>query len=184
MLPSDLLIALHNIDPTKCDMKTVMKATGICFSDRDGAYCWDFCFKVSYFFSWWYFFDIISYKVWRFAVSSFFLLDSEIIKNLDFQRLLKESKLKVKLEIRNSNQNVTQPEIMFQLCTDQHIPWRCWRLSCSSWWSRRTSPCSWCAPSSSLCPSTPASWASSWISSRGLLLNRYLRITPNLEHWT
>jgi len=34
MLPSDLLIALHNIDPTKCDMKTVMKATGICFSDR------------------------------------------------------------------------------------------------------------------------------------------------------
>jgi len=34
MLPSDLLIALHNIDPSKCDMKTVMKATGICFSDR------------------------------------------------------------------------------------------------------------------------------------------------------
>jgi len=34
MLPSDLLIALHNIDPAKCDMKTVMKATGICFSDR------------------------------------------------------------------------------------------------------------------------------------------------------
>jgi symplekin len=39
MLPSDLLIALHNIDPAKCDMKTVMKATGICFSDRNSQIC-------------------------------------------------------------------------------------------------------------------------------------------------
>ena len=34
MSPADLLIALHNIDPTKSDMKTVMKATGICFQEK------------------------------------------------------------------------------------------------------------------------------------------------------
>ncbi len=34
MSPSDLLIALHNIDPAKCDMKTVIKATTMCFQDR------------------------------------------------------------------------------------------------------------------------------------------------------
>jgi len=31
---ADLMIALHNIDPAKCDMKTVMKATGICFQEK------------------------------------------------------------------------------------------------------------------------------------------------------
>ena len=34
MSPADLLIALHNIDPQKCDMKTVIKATGICFQEK------------------------------------------------------------------------------------------------------------------------------------------------------
>merc|ERR1712173_295797 len=28
------MIALHNIEPAKCDMKTVIKATGICFQDK------------------------------------------------------------------------------------------------------------------------------------------------------
>ena len=32
--PADLLIALHNIDASKCDMKTVIKATTICFQDK------------------------------------------------------------------------------------------------------------------------------------------------------
>ena len=32
--PPDLMIALHNIEPAKCDMKTVIKATGICFQDK------------------------------------------------------------------------------------------------------------------------------------------------------
>jgi len=34
MSPADLLIALHNIDTAKCDMKTVMLATGICFKEK------------------------------------------------------------------------------------------------------------------------------------------------------
>ncbi|KAK9503177.1 hypothetical protein O3M35_011802 [Rhynocoris fuscipes] len=32
--PSELLIALHTIDPTKCELKTVIKATSLCFSDK------------------------------------------------------------------------------------------------------------------------------------------------------
>ena len=32
--PADLLIALHNIDPSKCDMKTVIKATSLCFQEK------------------------------------------------------------------------------------------------------------------------------------------------------
>ena len=35
MSPPDLMIALHNIDHSKCDMKTVIKATGICFQDKN-----------------------------------------------------------------------------------------------------------------------------------------------------
>jgi len=35
MSAPDLMIALHNIDNTKCDMKTVIKATGICFQDKN-----------------------------------------------------------------------------------------------------------------------------------------------------
>ena len=35
MSPADLMIALHNIDSSKCDMKTVIKATGICFQDKN-----------------------------------------------------------------------------------------------------------------------------------------------------
>ena len=35
MSPADLMIALHNIDNNKCDMKTVIKATGICFQDKN-----------------------------------------------------------------------------------------------------------------------------------------------------
>jgi len=35
MTPADLMIALHNIDPVKCDMKTVIKATGLCFQERN-----------------------------------------------------------------------------------------------------------------------------------------------------
>jgi symplekin len=34
MSPAELLIALHNIDPAKCDMKTVIKATSICFQEK------------------------------------------------------------------------------------------------------------------------------------------------------
>ena len=34
MTPADLMIALHNIDPAKCDMKTVIKATGLCFQEK------------------------------------------------------------------------------------------------------------------------------------------------------
>lgn len=33
--PSELLVALHNIDTTKCDMKTVIKATGLCFAEKN-----------------------------------------------------------------------------------------------------------------------------------------------------
>jgi len=32
--PADLLIALHNIDPSKCDWKTIIKATGLCFQEK------------------------------------------------------------------------------------------------------------------------------------------------------
>merc|ERR1719394_422366 len=35
MTPADLMIAIHNIDTTKCDMKTIIKATGICFQDKN-----------------------------------------------------------------------------------------------------------------------------------------------------
>jgi len=34
MTPADLMIALHNIDTAKCDMKTVIKATGLCFQEK------------------------------------------------------------------------------------------------------------------------------------------------------
>ena len=34
MAPADLMIALHNIDPAKCDMKTIIKATGLCFQEK------------------------------------------------------------------------------------------------------------------------------------------------------
>lgn len=34
LTPSELLIALHNIDPNKCDMKTIIKATGLCFTEK------------------------------------------------------------------------------------------------------------------------------------------------------
>ncbi|XP_077537132.1 symplekin scaffold protein isoform X2 [Haemaphysalis longicornis] len=32
--PAELLVALHNIDPSKCDVKTVIKATSLCFAER------------------------------------------------------------------------------------------------------------------------------------------------------
>ncbi|XP_063228750.1 symplekin isoform X2 [Bacillus rossius redtenbacheri] len=32
--PAELLIALHNIDPLKCELKMVIKATSLCFSDK------------------------------------------------------------------------------------------------------------------------------------------------------
>eukprot|EP00106_Octopus_bimaculoides_P011172 XP_014778614.1 PREDICTED: symplekin-like [Octopus bimaculoides] len=35
LTPAELLIALHNIDPTKCDMKTIIKATNLCFSEKN-----------------------------------------------------------------------------------------------------------------------------------------------------
>ncbi|XP_061172101.1 symplekin-like isoform X1 [Saccostrea echinata] len=35
LTPVDLLIALHNIDPAKCDMKTIIKATNLCFSEKN-----------------------------------------------------------------------------------------------------------------------------------------------------
>ena len=34
MTPADLMIAIHNIDTTKCDMKTIIKATGLCFQEK------------------------------------------------------------------------------------------------------------------------------------------------------
>ena len=34
LTPSELLIALHNIDSNKCDMKTIIKATGLCFTEK------------------------------------------------------------------------------------------------------------------------------------------------------
>uniref|UniRef100_A0A670IL17 Symplekin n=1 Tax=Podarcis muralis TaxID=64176 RepID=A0A670IL17_PODMU len=33
--PGELLIALHNIDSTKCDMKSIIKATNMCFAERN-----------------------------------------------------------------------------------------------------------------------------------------------------
>ena len=35
LTPSELLIALHNIDSNKCDMKTIIKATGLCFNEKN-----------------------------------------------------------------------------------------------------------------------------------------------------
>lgn len=32
--PSELLIALHQIDPTKCELKAIIKATSLCFADK------------------------------------------------------------------------------------------------------------------------------------------------------
>ena len=32
--PADLLVALHNIDPTKCDVKTIIKTTSLCFAEK------------------------------------------------------------------------------------------------------------------------------------------------------
>ncbi|XP_783721.4 symplekin [Strongylocentrotus purpuratus] len=34
LTPAELLVALHNIDPTKCDMKSIIKATSLCFSEK------------------------------------------------------------------------------------------------------------------------------------------------------
>ncbi|XP_013918991.1 PREDICTED: symplekin [Thamnophis sirtalis] len=33
--PGELLIALHNIDSTKCDMKSIIKATNLCFAEHN-----------------------------------------------------------------------------------------------------------------------------------------------------
>lgn len=35
LTPSELLIALHNIDTKKCDMKTIIKATSLCFAEKN-----------------------------------------------------------------------------------------------------------------------------------------------------
>ncbi|XP_023806986.1 symplekin [Oryzias latipes] len=35
LTPGDLLIALHNIDSVKCDMKSIIKATNLCFAERN-----------------------------------------------------------------------------------------------------------------------------------------------------
>ncbi|XP_005107741.1 symplekin [Aplysia californica] len=35
LTPVELLVALHNIDSTKCDMKTIIKAANLCFSERN-----------------------------------------------------------------------------------------------------------------------------------------------------
>ncbi|XP_066559838.1 symplekin isoform X1 [Amia ocellicauda] len=35
LTPGELLIALHNIDSSKCDMKSIIKATNLCFSERN-----------------------------------------------------------------------------------------------------------------------------------------------------
>ncbi|XP_049841327.1 symplekin-like [Schistocerca gregaria] len=34
LTPAELLIALHSIDPSKCELKTVIKATSLCFSEK------------------------------------------------------------------------------------------------------------------------------------------------------
>ncbi|MBN3313005.1 SYMPK protein, partial [Atractosteus spatula] len=35
LTPGELLIALHNIDSSKCDMKSIIKATNLCFGERN-----------------------------------------------------------------------------------------------------------------------------------------------------
>ncbi|KAM8857562.1 symplekin isoform 1-T2 [Synchiropus picturatus] len=35
LTPGDLLVALHNIDSTKCDMKSIIKATNLCFGEKN-----------------------------------------------------------------------------------------------------------------------------------------------------
>ncbi|KAM4561543.1 symplekin [Fundulus diaphanus] len=35
LTPGDLLIALHNIDSSKCDMKSIIKATNLCFGEKN-----------------------------------------------------------------------------------------------------------------------------------------------------
>ncbi|XP_072301302.1 symplekin [Eucyclogobius newberryi] len=35
LTPGDLLIALHNIDSIKCDMKSIIKATNLCFGEKN-----------------------------------------------------------------------------------------------------------------------------------------------------
>ncbi|KAK2839461.1 hypothetical protein Q5P01_013201 [Channa striata] len=35
LTPGDLLISLHNIDSTKCDMKSIIKATNLCFGEKN-----------------------------------------------------------------------------------------------------------------------------------------------------
>lgn len=35
LTPAELLVALHNIDPSKCDMKTIIKATSMCFAEKN-----------------------------------------------------------------------------------------------------------------------------------------------------
>ncbi|KAF1382250.1 hypothetical protein PFLUV_G00141770 [Perca fluviatilis] len=35
LTPGDLLIALHNIDSNKCDMKSIIKATNLCFGEKN-----------------------------------------------------------------------------------------------------------------------------------------------------
>ncbi|XP_024142159.1 symplekin [Oryzias melastigma] len=35
LTPGDLLIALHNIDSVKCDMKSIIKATNLCFAEKN-----------------------------------------------------------------------------------------------------------------------------------------------------
>ncbi|XP_041352693.1 symplekin-like [Gigantopelta aegis] len=34
LTPAELLVSLHNIDPAKCDMKTIIKAANLCFAER------------------------------------------------------------------------------------------------------------------------------------------------------
>ncbi|XP_035672890.1 symplekin-like isoform X2 [Branchiostoma floridae] len=34
LTPGELLVALHNIDTAKCDMKSIIKATGLCFAEK------------------------------------------------------------------------------------------------------------------------------------------------------
>lgn len=34
IMPADLMVALHNIDASKCDLKTIMKAINLCFEEK------------------------------------------------------------------------------------------------------------------------------------------------------
>ncbi|KAI8505657.1 hypothetical protein Bbelb_168460, partial [Branchiostoma belcheri] len=34
LTPGELLVALHNVDTAKCDMKSIIKATGLCFAEK------------------------------------------------------------------------------------------------------------------------------------------------------